>query len=349
MSNVNKRALSTLSSGSGGLKHHRSVATRPVPGTPADARELLEQVRDTIARAQAPNSVRAYRADVDHYLAWCETSALLPEQELTVAGYITRLAEGQTDAYGPRRVATIRRRLTSIGKYLAMQSREDVTKSARVREVWRALRKLHGHRAERKRPAVDGLVTAMAAALPNGPTLARDRALLLFGQASMRRGGELRELELSQVERVDGAAILTLRKSKTNRTGKVERYRVESQPERGYDCPVVALDAWLAVRGDAPGPLFTRYTRRGRMRVEPLGVNTLANLVKRAARLAGTRDAAAYASHSLRAGGITSEAAKGASFDQIRKKSGQSSYTTIAGYIREAELLFGVGKPEAAK
>jgi hypothetical protein len=60
--------------------------------------------------------------------------------------------------------------------------------------------------------------------------------------------------------------------------------------------------------------------------------------VKRCAGTVGL-DPAAYAGHSLRAGFLTSAAAKGASVFKMMDVSRHKSVDTLRGYIRDAELF----------
>jgi integrase len=59
-------------------------------------------------------------------------------------------------------------------------------------------------------------------------------------------------------------------------------------------------------------------------------------------------DASTFSGHSLRAGFLTSAAAKGASIFKMMDQSGHKSVDTLRGYVRDAELFkdhAGAGLP----
>src|SRR5436309_9322912 len=69
------------------------------------------QARAFLLAAKAANTLRAYRADWNHFALWCEEhgQAALPAIPETVAYYLTALARSH-------KPATLQRRLTAISK-----------------------------------------------------------------------------------------------------------------------------------------------------------------------------------------------------------------------------------------
>jgi hypothetical protein len=69
------------------------------------------QARVFLRAAKAANTLRAYRADWNHFALWCEEHGQLPLPAVseTVAYYLTALA-------GTHKPATLQRRLTAITK-----------------------------------------------------------------------------------------------------------------------------------------------------------------------------------------------------------------------------------------
>jgi hypothetical protein len=107
----------------------------------------------------------------------------LPASPVTVALYLTALAE-------VRKPSTIRRRLASISIAHQVSGFETPTADAGVRAVWSDIRRRQGANPRKMRAARTKVITAMVAPLGNDLADARDRTLLLFGFAGALRRSE---------------------------------------------------------------------------------------------------------------------------------------------------------------
>ena len=103
-------------------------------------------------------------------------------------------------------------------------------------------------------------------------------------------------------------------------------------------CPIQALNAWLRAAGIEDGPLFRPVTKAGKVSAARLRSKTVATIVKRHAKTLGL-DPRAFGGHSLRAGFLTSAAARGASVFKMMDVSRHKSVDTLRGYVRDAELF----------
>jgi hypothetical protein len=101
----------------GGGDGARALTNRPIPSVPIPAgptpagQAALETARALARQANAPATLRAYKADWTHYAAWCGAKDFVPvpADPKTVGAYLASLAE----THAP---TTIRRRLAAIGK-----------------------------------------------------------------------------------------------------------------------------------------------------------------------------------------------------------------------------------------
>jgi len=183
--------------------------------------------------------------------------------------------------------------------------------------------------------AAADLVKMIAAVRGIGRKAVRDRAILALGLASALRRSELVALDLADIALVKEGVRLTIRHSKTDQEGEGQ---VIAVPNGQTILPVARLKAWLAVRGNAPGPLFTRFAANGAMTQLPMSDRAVARLVQKYAALVGL-DASVLGAHSLRAGFLTEAARSGASLPKMQEVSRQKKLEVLLGYIRSAELF----------
>ena len=163
----------------------------------------------------------------------------------------------------------------------------------------------------------------------------RDRAILALGLALALRRSELVALQLADVQLVKEGARITIRSSKTDQEGEGQ---VIAIPNGQTIFPIARLKAWLAVRGEAPGPLFARFAANGVLTELPMSDRAIARIVQKYAALAGL-DPVTIGAHSLRAGFLTEAARSGASLPKMQEVSRQKKLEVLLGYIRSAELF----------
>jgi site-specific recombinase XerD len=116
----------------------------------------------------------------------------LPATPVTVALYITALAE-------THKPSTIRRRLASISVAHQVAGFETPTADPGVRTVWSGIRRRQGMAPRKMRAARTKVINAMVAPLGDSLADARDRTLLLFGFAGALRRSELVALDVENV------------------------------------------------------------------------------------------------------------------------------------------------------
>ena len=183
--------------------------------------------------------------------------------------------------------------------------------------------------------AAADLVRMIAAVRGIGSKAVRDQAILALGPASALRRSELVALQLADVVFVKEGARITIRSSKTDQEGEGQ---VIAIPNGQTILPVARFKAWLAVRGDAPAPLFTRFAAHGAMTGLPMSDRAIARLVQKYAALAGL-DPVTIGAHSLRARFLTEASRSGASLPKMQEVSRQKKLEVLLGYIRSAELF----------
>ena len=140
--------------------------------------EIADRASEFIQQSKSKNTIRAYRADWDHFTAWCKShgQASLPATADTVALYVTDLAVSL-------KPATITRRISAISQAHQISAMESPTRAAKVRLVLAGIRRTLGTAQEAKTPVLVDDLKRMIARLPEGLHGVRDRALLLIGFA----------------------------------------------------------------------------------------------------------------------------------------------------------------------
>ena len=192
-------------------------------------------------------------------------------------------------------------------------------------------------RPSRRKAAITAadLVRMIEAVRGIGSKAVRDRAVMALGLASALRRSELVALQLSDLALGDKGARITIRSSKTDQEGEGQ---VIAIPNGKVILPVARLKAWLRVRGDVPGPLFTRFAASGAKTNLSMSDRAVARIVQKYAGFAGL-DRATVGGHSLRAGFLTEAARSGASLPKMQEVSRQKKVEVLLGYIRSAELF----------
>jgi len=294
--------------------------------------ELAQEVKAYASQAKASNTVKAYRSDLAHFTAWCESLGLqsLPAAPETLAAYLAQLAS-------THKTSTLQRRLSAISQAHQMKGGANPASSTLVKLTMQGIRRAKGTAPAQVAPAVISDVQGMVCTLPDTLLGIRDRALLLLGFAGAFRRSELVALNLSDIETTAEGLKVTLRRSKTDQEGEGV---VKGIPmgRREETCPVTAVKAWCDAAGIAEGALFRSVNRHGQVQPGRLSDKAVALVVKRSAAAAGL-DAAKYSGHSLRAGLATSAAAAGVQERAIMRQTGHKSVNMVRRYIREGELF----------
>lgn len=284
-----------------------------------------ESVAELVHSALADNSRIAYQADLQHFIAWGSRIPCSPDD---VANYLAAHA-------GQLSVATLSRRLVSIGKAHTSQNLPSPTKSDLVKAVLRGIRRTHGSAQRQVAPAIKEDVLAMVNGL-TGIKGTRDKALLLVGFAGAFRRSELVSLTVENVGLAKQGLLINLTRSKTDPAGLGRKVAIPYA--RGSVCAVHALQAWLEASGIDNGLIFRGVTRHGKIGDDGLTAQSVALVVKERAHAAGL-DPVKYSGHSLRAGLVTSAAQMGVSSWKIRQQTGHKSDAMLGRYIRDANVF----------
>ena len=284
-----------------------------------------ERTKDYVRASSSEATLRAYKADLEHYVAW---GGSIPSTPDVVANYLS-------DHAGELSVATLSRRIAALSKIHAVRKLENPTKSELVRSTMRGIKRTHGTSPSQVSPLTKERLIKMIETCEDSRKGIRDRALLLIGFASALRRSELLALNCKNVEFVPEGLILTIERSKTDQEGEGRRLGIPFA--KGEHCPVKSLQTYIDYEQLMYGPLFRSLSVDGDGKSGLTG-NGIAHIIKQRAKAADF-DPTMFSGHSLRAGFATSAAQAGAETWAIMKQTGHRSETTVRKYIREGELF----------
>lgn len=280
---------------------------------PKHVEETARAAREYAEAARAPNTLRAYRSDVEDFSTYCRVELggvePLPAAPETVTLYITDMARERD-----LKASTIQRRLASISAWHKRAGFASPADERLVRETMKGIRRKKGSRRKQAAPLTVGVLRRVLGAMRERnpgtgkvlPAAIRDRALLLLGFAGSFRREEISALKVSDLEFFEGRGLVVLvRRSKTDAAGEGEAVGVP-YGNREETCPVTAVERWLSFsERSGEEPLFCRVDRHGNLKGGGLSGDGINDLVKRRVEGAGL-DPSRYSGHSLRAGLPTS-------------------------------------------
>lgn len=292
---------------------------------------ITESDRLANAAEVAESTRRNYASDWKGFTSWCLRAARdpLPAECETVLAYLADMLQ-----HG-RKVTTIERHAAGI-KHYHRQAGLPLSEDYRVNALIQGVRRLRGELPTQKTPLVLETLRRLCASPAAGDVEIRDRSVLTLGFGSAMRRSNLAGLDLVDVAIVPKGLLVTLKREKQNQKGQP---RVVAIP-RGIHpqtCAVVALQAWLAIRGQRAGPLYIR-TYNGRIGAlqRRLSPRVITAIVKRAIALAGL-DPHTYASHSMRRGFVTTAFEAGVGEILIAATTGHRSLSSLRMYFRSSD------------
>ena len=309
---------------------------------------LSEKAYAYALASKADNTKRAYSADWQHFVTWCDRHGLpsLPAAPSTVANYLVELIDptepkDPKDPNGPRkaprRASTIARHLTTISQAHKHAGHESPTTDKTVVSTWQGIKRTHGTHREGKAPTLAADVRRMVETLTTGAKSTRDKALLLLGFAGAFRRSELVALDVADLLFVREGLEVTIKRSKTDQEGQGTIKAIAYAPEAAV-CPVRAVLDWLNTSQRKTGALFVDVNKAGRIGSDRLSDKAIARLVKDRAAAAGL-DPTHYSGHSLRSGHVTTAYDAGADEGSISSVTGHKSVTVLRQYDRRSRWV----------
>lgn len=277
------------------------------PNASADLARALEALQG----AKSPGTRRAYAAAWDDWQRYRAATGLSEELPVPVGALLAWLSHCRDRGLGLSALQSRISAVKAIHDHLQLTS---PTADPRVGLFMQAAGAGKGATRQKKAITAEMLVQML-----EHITEPRDRAILLVGYISALRRGELAALRWSDVTFEDDAAVLYIRRSKTDQagTGRYVGLPVNQDPDL---CPVQALQN-------------IREESSPEARVFGCSAKTILRVVKKAVAAIGLNPQE-YGAHSLRRGMITDARRAGIPNSEIMHQSGHVSEAQLATYTQ---------------
>jgi site-specific recombinase XerD len=293
--------------------------------------DILSQTLQKIEGAYAPATIRAFKADFNTFIIYCEEnqSDSLPTHPTIVSNYIDILSNGKfTSAY-------IRRILVSISTIHKLNRYEDPTKDCDVQLAMRRMHRKLGRSSKQVMGINRGALNEMLKSTDDSLHGIRDRALLLVAYDTLCRRSEMVDLLVDDIKfnpsdnEKDKLISMKLRKSKTDQNSQGKWLRLSLSA-------TVAVEDWLAKSGIHSGPIFRGINRANQIS-ENLGAGQIARIYKKLAKKANLDCATIknISGHSMRVGAAQDLAKEGASMPVIMNRGRWSKTDTVMRYVEQ--------------
>jgi len=149
----------------------------------------------------------------------------------------------------------------------------------------------------------------------------KDAALIALSYACGLRRAEVIGLDLANYDQESGKLVILGKRNK-QRTAYVTNGAKH------------ALEDWLELRGDDPGPLFLAVTKNGEIRPGRMTSQAIYNMLKRRGAAAGVSE---FSPHDLRRTFVSDMLEAGADISIVAKMAGHANVQTTARYDRRPE------------
>ena len=292
-----------------------------------NASEILAKTIEKIDGAYAPATIRAYKANFEQFIHFCEDGFIspLPAEPQDVARYISKLTGSGLKS------SSIRISIAAISSIHKLNSLEDPTQHPSVKIESRRMHRTLGRYSQQAFGITAPILEKMLCATSNNIRGIRNRALLLLAYDSMCRRSELVSLRITDIKRDElencTQMKVRLRKSKTDQE---LQGRWIFLTQRSAD----ALSLWLSQAKLKDGFLF-RGINNAIDITQELKSSQINRIYKRLAKDANLpKEIIDHISgHSMRVGAAQDLLRSGASMPMIMNKGRWSKTDTVMRYL----------------
>ena len=292
------------------------------------ATRLLQETIVKIDGAYAPSTIRAYRADFNDFIHFCEdrNANALPSHPNLVIQYISYLTDSS------RSSASIRRALCGLSSIHKLNRFDDPTKDPDVTLEMRRMHRKLGRSSNQASGINAETLEKLLSATDDSIRGIRDRALLLIAYDTLCRRSELvsllvKDVKINYRNGIETSSIL-LRKSKTDQDSKGKWLHLSQRAH-------LALMNWMKKLSEGQKYLLAGINRGGKISPNSLGPGQINRIYKRIARNAVLDELVVkgISGHSMRVGAAQDLLNSGASMPIIMQRGRWSKTDTVMRYL----------------
>lgn len=277
--------------------------------------------------AYADSTLRAYRADINAYVKWCNTAGdkPFPSNIKLLVGFI----DHQSGIYS---ISTIKRRLAAISKIHSLLLIDNPCQHIDVKLAFR-----RSLRSKSSRPRQSlGLTAKMRDQLLNacdGSLIGkRNRLLLSIGYDTLCRRSEIVEIQIEDIKaatRRNGTILIKRSKNDQVGLGRISHISPRS---------IKLIKDWLKASKLQDGPLF-RGIKHNKVQSKSLHPHSINRIIKDTAKKAGFSDniITMLTGHSMRIGAAQDMMTLGFDILPIMAAGGWKSINVVARYVENAD------------
>ena len=288
--------------------------------------ELESQTFENIKSSKAPNTLRAYKADIKSFEIFCAKLNFkpLPADPKTVSLFITNLSKNNKLSTIKRKLAAIKVTHNLAGAYIDL-------KHPIINENLNSIKKQLGTFQKSKKPIMLNDLKSIVVEIEKEKELKiklRNKALILIGFSGAFRRSELVSVELEDIDFVKEGVKIFIKRSKTDQSGEGMVKAIPYFNNVNF-CPVLSLSNWID---------FLKKTKNKSTKIFEMSDKNVALIVKKYALKTGLNPEK-YSGHSLRSGFATTAAEFGAEERNIMAMTGHKTTQMVRRYIQEANLF----------
>ena len=286
-----------------------------------------------LRQSRAPKTIAGYRWGWARALQICVRRRFcpLPMSEPTCCEILTELAD---DGLA---VGSIKLVIAAINLAHRIADERTPTTTEAVRSTLRGIARTFADRKVRRMAAITPielrLIYDRIQLEPRRMMALRDWAVFITGFAGAFRRSEIAALDTDDIELLEDRIIISIGRSKTDQEGRGATVVIQKAVAEPDLCPVRAMRAWLKVL-PGPGPLFRPISGKGdHILPKRLAEATISNIVQSYVGVMNLGDLP-IASHSLRAGYVTSALENETPDTVVMNHTRHRSHASLAKYYR---------------
>ena len=272
--------------------------------------------------AYAPNTIRSYRSDYMHYSNWCHKYQYDPFNihEDQFADYILQMVENLT-------VATIQRRVASLGSIFSLTKNANPTKESVVILTFKKLLRKFGRPQKQATPLTYDILTKLKDVCSNDIVGLRNKLLLQLGYETMRRRSEICQFKFEDLQHLGN-----------HKHALLLRHSITDQYNQGKIIPIFRelsgiISKWsLAI--DQDSGCILRSFKRNHSSKSSLTPTSINHILKSLQKKAGLNQIGELSGHSFRVGAAIDLLNKNIPLEKIMLRGGWKSEASAMRYLQ---------------